>query len=1015
MLRKLNLIVMVFIVLFLCIINQVWAQPSLSTWTIEVISARGLKNKDWGPEGKSDPYMDIYAYTGKEELIGKTPVKDNTLNPVWNYKIEKKYPADQKTARFAFVIWDKDRLRNKFLGVATLNAATPGVEYQLNLHRRMRLDWPTFPGKFAMPGTLRIKITRTAPQVIVPDLRGRTDEQARNSLSAIGLKPAAPGTAIVRRRVFVGKVVYQNPLAKTKLPVGHVVHYNIGRLPAYAVANVKGRNIRMAKKMLRQFRHIKITYRIPQVNTPRDKWLTVASQTPEPGKNRVTADTLIQLIVIRPPKDYKLVVPDVVKDTVDEAETALRQANMPAVKWEKLRSSDEKKNNTVVKQYPAPGKQIPWNVNKPLVMTVGWYADGRSLYAAQPTKLDEPFTVKFDKPGLATYRLVEITKPGYLTLKSTGPRNRDITPLANYYKQGNGWTLVNHRWYQLPSAQRVTKGQWVVRIEPEIGESHSDLPCKFELDFVNEFDPAEPNNTIEQAVETTPDARMVMGFIGENDSDYYHFEIRKPGYLEVSFKELPSPLVDSRNEGRPDIHYTLLDHQGKSIGFYAPPAVSYLAPGQYYIRIVGQNGWSRRHYQCTLHFHEARDVGEPNDTPETAYEITPGKSIPVAYSYGDTDYYLVKSDQPGYVIFSHDRKIPFDVDFHHYNSDGKSEGRVVYLPAAIRIGSRKLISLSTKKEDHTNIVDPPANLQVGFVPAEQDPYEPNDTPEQATPLKLNQTIKGLLLPRFDRDNFRFTIKNPGEIFCDLSNLKGEKFPIKGKILASDGHTEVIDELFLPCTITLKKAGDYILQFSQEPGFERLCQKQYHLTLRDNQKGAADNGRNVLTRYGDRNQDTKCIEKAKSAYQLLLGGQYEKAKKLYTEALHCLPDNEVIWNDYGVSCFRLKENEAAGNAFRKAIGLNQNYALPYRNLAVIAWQEKDDDQGQKMAVKAAELDPIDENLRYAAHAYIILAEKQKGKEQQKLFGKAAEYYKKMKHISKASRENLDKIETFLKKN
>jgi len=43
-----------------------------------------------------------------------------------------------------------------------------------------------------------------------------------------------------------------------------------------------------------------------------------------------------------------------------------------------------------------------------------------------------------------------------------------------------------------------------------------------------------------------------------------------------------------------------------------------------------------------------------------------------------------------------------------------------------------------------------------------------------------------------------------------------------------------------------------------------------------------------------------------------------------------------------------------------------------------------------------------------------AEKQKGAEKRTFLEKAAQYYKKMKTIPKASRENLDKIEAFLKK-
>ena len=134
--------------------------------------------------------------------------------------------------------------------------------------------------------------------------------------------------------------------------------------------------------------------------------------------------------------------------------------------------------------------------------------------------------------------------------------------------------------------------------------------------------------------------------------------------------------------------------------------------------------------------------------------------------------------------------------------------------------------------------------------------------------------------------------------------------------------------------------------------------------------------------------------------------------MYSQAVKCLPDNEVIWNDYGVSFFRLKQYKKAKEALNKAIVLISKYALAYRNLAVIAWQGKDDPAGRDMAEKAASLDPSDENLRYAAHAYIILSGRQTGEEKKKSLRMAAEYYRRIKNISEASQHNLSIIENSL---
>ena len=1008
MVKKTIFILAGLAILYSGFLSRGFAQDAQSIWTIEVAGASGLKNTDWGPNGKSDPFVEVYVYPGGKKA-GKTSVKNNTLNPVWNYEIKTSYPLGQKPIAFAFVIWDKDDLRDRFLGVARLDTPVPGVEYSLNLRRRMRLAQPEIPGTFSMPGTLRVKITKAAPLVRVPDIKGKTDAEAQNILRSAGLKPGRAGSVIVANKNKAGKVLSQRPLAGENASVGQRIYYYIGRIPTYAVPNVIGCTIPTARGILRPFKHIKITYKVPSVDTPRGKWMKIAEQFPAAGQGRFEADTEIKLVVLRPPEDFKIIIPDIIGDSPGDAANSLRNAKVPSIQWKRERTADRSKNNIVVDQFPPAGEEVSWKQNSPVSVTVGWYADGKSLYAAKPTELDAPFDVMFNKPGSAEYRLVEITNPGYLILQAKGGQcSNNITPMSSYYREANGWKKVNKRWYYLPSAQRVTPGKWVVQVEPEMSESTSEIPCSFELKFVDEFDPAEPNDTFEQAVEIKPDAELISGFIGAYDEEVYSFEIKSPGYLEVLKEKLPSELVDKDLV----VSYGLFNAAKESIGSYYIPSANRLEPGKYYIDFSAQeNSWSLTRYRFTLRFHKAQDVGEPNDTKKTAYNLAAGKSIPVAYSMNDEDFYLITSDSPGYVVLDHDRDVPFDVNFNRYDEKGNVYGRHTELPSAVRIDHEKLVSLNAVSEGHGYLIDPPVMLQTGFISADEDIYEPNDTPRQAPYIELNKTIKGLLLPRFDIDDYRFKVNNAGRIFFDFVKPEGVNIPVKGKILSSGGKTVVFDSIFLPCEVNIKKAGEYILSFEQEPGFKRVCTKQYKLTIRDGKTENLRNNRIPSSRYGT-GGNSKCIDSAKQAYQYLLSSKYQDANDMYSRAVRCLPDNEVIWNDYGVSFFRLKQYKKAKEALNKAIALNSKYALAYRNLAVIAWQGKDDSAGRDMAEKAASLDPSDENLRYAAHAYIILSGHQTGEEKKKSLRMAAEYYRRIKNISEASQHNLSIIENSL---
>lgn len=86
-----------------------------------VVSARGLRNADWGPfNGKSDPYC-ICEIKNKPLSKTVTQVIDNNLNPVWNYEIT--FADYDFGDSLTFTVWDQDiGKRDDFLGFATLES-----------------------------------------------------------------------------------------------------------------------------------------------------------------------------------------------------------------------------------------------------------------------------------------------------------------------------------------------------------------------------------------------------------------------------------------------------------------------------------------------------------------------------------------------------------------------------------------------------------------------------------------------------------------------------------------------------------------------------------------------------------------------------------------------------------------------------------------------------------------------------------------------------------------------------
>jgi len=87
---------------------------------VEIISACGLRDADWMlGAGLSDPYCTCSVVGNTEHTI-KTPVKNNTLNPVWNYScvLLDFEPGDI----LEFKVFDKDfGKKDDLLGTATLS------------------------------------------------------------------------------------------------------------------------------------------------------------------------------------------------------------------------------------------------------------------------------------------------------------------------------------------------------------------------------------------------------------------------------------------------------------------------------------------------------------------------------------------------------------------------------------------------------------------------------------------------------------------------------------------------------------------------------------------------------------------------------------------------------------------------------------------------------------------------------------------------------------------------------
>ncbi len=1010
-------------------------------WVVTVEQASGLPDLDpLRGRGTSDPFVKVYAAKRKGQTLrclGTTRVIHNNGSPAWEQDFTVSGGAD--ALHLLFNVWDKDKLADRNIGLCGIWNARPGQLYRLNLYTHIgqgimarmleavpadeSLDRPF--GR-VLPGTLFIRVERRMPTKPVPDVRGKTVDAARATLESRLFR------CRVKRRFMpnperVGQVFALRPSPGAEATLGSTVELLVGHQPCRRVPKVIGKPVRRARRALvPAFRRVTVTHQPPPIDTPRKRWMTVAEQSPKAG-TVVPQRTPIALVAFRPPADYKITVPDVTGRAVKDARGPLRDAQVAGFRTKKQRSADPEDNGKILAQDPAPGTQLPWQSEQAVTLTVGWFADGSTLQAATPTKPGAPFAVPFDREDGRWYRLLQVTDPGYLVATcEQAPGDLPLRCAFHGRDAKTGWHRAGPSWLPLPAARRVSAGTWAVAFWHEFGDT-LDAPCRFTIRVVPEFDAAEPNDTPDQAVETAPNASLVLGLAGNRDKDRFQFTIQQPGYLEITAGDRQPPadeaLADIGSERTLTCRVT--DPAGEDLpglGHGYPPCAVFLAPGDYGLLISSEGeDFDLARYPVDLRFHPAKDRGEPNDTFEQATEVKAGQSIPVCYDRRDADVYCVTSNGPGWIVLRHDRELAFDLGTRQYNADGNASQGTYPPPIAFRTDGRCWISLHADTHEHGYLVDEPAKLSFAFVPQEDDPSEPNDTPEQAAGLALDRTISALSLPRLETDWYRFTVAgDTGPVVFDLQPPADQpgalvpRLPLEGAVFAPNGTDKAVDALRFHEPVALA-TGTYLLRVRQEPGLRRLCLMPYTLTIRTRAGAATGEDQAVHKRYGDA-VDAGGEDYLKYAYQAyghLQRDEVEQAEQLYRKALEGLPEHPAIWNDLGVTLFKRKQTDAAKDAFTKAAALKDDYALPHRNLAVLAWERDDWRAGLDHAARAAALAPTDKNLRYAARGAVEAALAHERTARMLLLEKAAGYYKRMETLPPDCAERLGRIESILK--
>mmetsp|Transcript_66683 Transcript_66683/g.115913 ORF Transcript_66683/g.115913 Transcript_66683/m.115913 type:complete len:529 (+) Transcript_66683:61-1647(+) len=145
--------------------EAVVADAAPPTLTIFVLSAKGLRNADWG--GKSDPYCTVEFSDQAASQKMKTKVIDDTLNPMWNESFQVEYVPGK---HLNFEVYDKDvgPKRDDLLGKVTLRNEIyfpRGYDGSLRLEQAGRHVSPTLRIAVFVPNAPARSLSQPVPKV----------------------------------------------------------------------------------------------------------------------------------------------------------------------------------------------------------------------------------------------------------------------------------------------------------------------------------------------------------------------------------------------------------------------------------------------------------------------------------------------------------------------------------------------------------------------------------------------------------------------------------------------------------------------------------------------------------------------------------------------------------------------------------------------------------------------------------------------------------------------------------
>ncbi len=311
-----------------------------------------------------------------------------------------------------------------------------------------------------------------------------------------------------------------------------------------------------------------------------------------------------------------------------------------------------------------------------IIVLLAGCGDGRGRFGdAEPnSRIEDANEVEFGVPFLATiypegdhdWYKVDVTEPGYIRVQvSEVPDELDLQIAFALFQEWEANTEHRIRsWHDLPDALPVhEEGTYYFVMRDQWNDDASEEPFQVKVDFIEEFDSYEPNDTPENAKTVEFSDELSFAIYPLGDRDWFKVYAPGQGYLSVSARDVPGDIDLQVRFSEFDEWASPQINRLRNWGD-VPDACFIPEGGEYYLefRDNWDDSYSRTPFRVRIEYIEEMDIYEPNDHFTDAKEISRGDTLHVAiFPTGDQDYFKINIRQ-GSTLSFRTRDVPSALD-----------------------------------------------------------------------------------------------------------------------------------------------------------------------------------------------------------------------------------------------------------------------------------------------------------------------------------------------------------------